>query len=45
MQGATLSDGASLNYVIADKDVIVREHRALMGFATYPIYIAKGSVV
>lgn len=45
MQGVTVSEGANLNYVISDKDVMVRENRMLMGFETYPIYISKGSVV
>ena len=37
--------GASLAYVIADKDVEVLQDRTLMGHATYPIVLAKGSVV
>ena len=32
-------------YVITDKDVLVNEDRMLMGHATYPLAIAKGSVV
>lgn len=45
MQGTEVGEGASLNYVITDKGVMIRENRMLMGFTTYPIYIAKGSVV
>lgn len=37
--------GASLAYVIADKDVEVLQDRTLMGHATYPIVLSKGSVV
>lgn len=37
--------GASLSYVIADKDVEVLQGRTLMGHATYPIVLSKGSVV
>ena len=36
---------AQLSYIIADKNVAVRENRTLMGHATYPIVVAKGSVV
>lgn len=45
MQGTTVSEGVNLNYVVVDKDVLVRENRMLMGYETYPIYISKGSVV
>ena len=45
MQGTVVKAGASLNYVIADKDVQVNQDRMLMGHATYPLAIAKGSVV
>ena len=37
--------GAQLSYVIADKDVEILEGRTLMGHATYPIVLAKGSKV
>lgn len=37
--------GAQLSYIIADKDVEVLEGRTLMGHATYPIVLAKGSIV
>ena len=36
---------AQLSYIIADKNVAVQENRTLMGHATYPIVVAKGSVV
>ena len=45
MQGTVVKAGASLSYVIADKDVTVSEGRMLMGHVTYPLAIAKGSVV
>ena len=45
MQGTVVKAGASLSYVIADKDVKVNEGRMLMGHFTYPLAIAKGSVV
>lgn len=45
MQDSSVGTGAGLDYVITDKNVAVRENRTLMGFRTYPVYIAKGSVV
>ena len=45
MQGTVVKAGANLSYVIADKNVIVNEDRMLMGHSTYPLAIAKGSVV
>ena len=45
MQGTVVKAGASLSYVIADKDVVVNDGRMLMGHLTYPLAIAKGSVV
>ena len=45
MQGTVVKAGASLAYVIADKSVTVNQGRMLMGHSTYPLAIAKGSVV
>lgn len=45
MQGTQINSNVKLNYVIIDKDVVVKDNRMLMGFDTYPVYIAKGSVV
>ncbi len=45
MQGAVVKAGASLSYVVADKGVVINEQRTLMGHSTYPLAIAKGSVV
>jgi glucose-1-phosphate adenylyltransferase len=36
---------AQLSYAIADKDVEILEGRTLMGHSTYPLVLAKGSVV
>lgn len=36
---------AQLSYIIADKDVEILPDRTLMGHATYPIVLAKGSTV
>lgn len=45
MNDTSIEAGCNLNYVIVDKDVIVRENRQLMGYDTYPICISKGSIV
>ena len=45
MQGTVVKAGAIVNHVIADKDVVIGDGRMLMGSETYPLAIAKGSVV
>ena len=45
MQGTVVKAGASLAYVIADKNVTINADRMLMGHSTYPLAIAKGTVV
>ncbi len=45
MQGTVVKAGASLSYVITDKNVKVNEGRTLMGHSTYPLAIAKDSIV
>lgn len=45
MQGTMIGEGAETRYVIADKNVEVHTHRTLMGYASYPLVIAKNSVV
>ncbi len=45
MQDTKIGKNTNLNYVIIDKDVTIKDDRALMGFESYPIYIAKKSVV
>ena len=45
MQDTKISRNTNLNYVIIDKDVTIKDGRSLMGFESYPIYIAKKSVV
>ena len=44
-QDVTVRRGANLSYVIADKDVEILADRTLMGHATYPLVLAKSSVV
>lgn len=45
MQGTVVKSGASVSYTIADKSVLINSDRMLMGHFTYPLAIAKGSVV
>jgi glucose-1-phosphate adenylyltransferase len=45
MQGTVVKAGASLAYVVADKNVQINQDRMLMGHATYPLAIAKDSIV
>ncbi len=45
MQDTQIGKDTNLNYVIIDKDVVIKDERSLMGFESYPIYIAKKSVV
>ncbi len=45
MQDSVVSKNAHLSYVITDKDVEITPTRTLMGFESYPAYIAKNSVV
>ena len=45
MQDTVISRDAVVHHVIADKDVVVKESRTLMGHGNYPMTIAKGSKV
>lgn len=45
MQGTKVGAGSNLDYVVSDKDVTIRDGRMIMGFETYPVYIAKRSAV
>ncbi|MEA5010578.1 MAG: glucose-1-phosphate adenylyltransferase subunit GlgD [Angelakisella sp.] len=41
MQGCVIEDNAQLSYVVADKDVLIRDGRSLGGYLTYPLYLPK----
>lgn len=45
MEGTVVRSGANLNCVITDKDVVITPSRILMGHQTYPLTIAKGTIV
>jgi glucose-1-phosphate adenylyltransferase len=45
MQGAEIMNDVDLQYVIVDKDVIVREAQKLIGHEKYPVVVEKRSIV
>ena len=45
MQGGTIGAHAELAYVTTDKDVTILDQRTLIGFETYPAFVAKGVTV
>lgn len=45
MEGGRILSDASLRYVICDRNVTIREGRAMMGHENYPIAIAKNSSI
>ena len=45
MQGTVVGENSHLDSVITDKDVLIRDSRTLVGCASYPMYISKGSAV
>ena len=45
MQDAVIGENSRLDYVVADKDTVFDPNRTLMGYQTYPVFVAKGSKV
>ena len=45
MQGVTVEDGTQLEYVVLDKGVKVSENKTLIGQESYPLPVAKGTVI
>ena len=45
MQDTIVGDGAFLNYVITDKNVVLREGLMLCGADSQPFYVAKGKML
>lgn len=45
MQDTVLGENSMLNYIIADKNVVVRDKRVLSGTDIHPFYIGKGIMV
>ena len=44
-QDTMTGDGVTLNCVIADKNVTVRDNVVLSGHSTMPLYIEKGKMI
>lgn len=45
MQNTMISDNTHLEYVITDKNVLIKNSRTLVGYETYPLFIAKGNTI
>lgn len=45
MQNTEIQDGAQLAHVITDKNAFIKRDRRLMGQASYPVLIAKNSII
>jgi glucose-1-phosphate adenylyltransferase len=45
MQDTEIGSGSELDYVIIDKDVVIENGKSLKGTDSYPIHIAKKSVI
>lgn len=45
MQDSVIKQNCRLNYVITDKNVVIKNDRSLLGFRSYPVFISKRSVV
>lgn len=45
MQDAVVGEYATLNCIIADKNVVIRDKRLLSGSENHPFYIAKGIMI
>ncbi len=45
MQGSQVGAGATLQYVVLDKNVVVKPYTRLVGSKTHPLYIKKGAIV
>lgn len=45
MENGRILSGASLDYIVADRGVTVREGRTMMGHENYPVVIGKSAVI
>ncbi len=45
MQGSQVGAGAMLQYVVLDKNVVVKPYTRLVGSKSHPLYIKKGAIV
>ena len=45
MQDSVIEENVSLDYAILDKEVVITKDKKLVGQNSYPVAIAKGSIV
>ena len=45
MQGASIGSGCTLDHVVLDKGVTIRDGRTLIGYDSFPIILKKNTVV
>jgi glucose-1-phosphate adenylyltransferase len=45
MEDSIIMDGATIDYTITDKDVIIKNDRHLSGHESYPMVVVKGKVI
>lgn len=45
MQGTLVGENATVNCIITDKNVVIKDRRELSGCETHPFFISKGSVL
>ena len=45
MQNTITGENVTLNCIITDKNVVIRDRRNLSGCETHPFYISKGTVI
>ena len=45
MQGSFVGENATLNCIITDKSVVVKDKRVLSGCETHPFYISKNNII
>ena len=45
MQGSVIGAGSTMDYIITDKNVCIRDRRSLKGCADYPVSVKKGTMV
>ena len=45
MQDSMIAQNSSINYVIADKSVVITSNKALSGAENYQLYIGKETVI
>ena len=44
-EGTVIKEGAELDWLITDREVIVSKNRSMMGASTYPVYIERSRII